>query len=213
MNKFSQLSVIALQNRGIIKSADLYALKIEYRAIQRLIKDGVLEKIKYGIYRLKCESDKLSEIEQVAQLFPDGILCMYAALFYYGYIDKKPTSWDIAFDKNVSKSRFVIDYPVVQPHYHNPRHLAYGVALAQFEHNSMFIFSRDRLICECLYFEKKIDYVTFNNALQRYRDDEKKNIAALIKYAVVRSVLKKVDKRFSSFLFDYCTTLPLEIEY
>ena len=199
MDKISQLNVIALQNRGIIKSADLYALKIEYRAIQRLIKDGVLEKIKYGIFRLKRESDNLSEIEQVAQLFPEGILCMYSALFYYGYIDNKPTSWDVAIDKNASKSRFVIDYPVVQPHYHYPRHLAYGVALAKFKHNSMFIFSRDRLICECLYFENKIDSVTFNNVLQRYREDEKKNIAALIKYAVVRSVFKKVNKRFGPY--------------
>ncbi len=36
---------------------------------------------------------------------------MTTALFYYGYSDRTPLTWDIAVDRNTSKARFNIDYP------------------------------------------------------------------------------------------------------
>ena len=58
----------------------------------------------------------MSEAAQVAQLFPDGVLCMYTALFYYRYSDRTPLEWNIAVDRDTSKSRFHLDYPFVQPY-------------------------------------------------------------------------------------------------
>ncbi len=75
---------------------------------------------------------------------------MYTALFYYGYSDRTPLSWDIAIDRNTSKSRFKIDYPYVQPYYMTPEHLAYGITTAEYEDCQIKIFDRDRQICECI---------------------------------------------------------------
>jgi predicted transcriptional regulator of viral defense system len=197
MDKIDQLKKIANLNNGIIRHADLAILHIEYNSIQRLINNGVLAKIKYGLYHFAQETGRLSEAAQVARLFPDGILSMYSALSYYQYSCRTPMVWDIAIDKNVSKSRFKLDFPAVRPHYLDPRHLEYGVALAKFEGCLMPVFDRDRLICECLKYETKMDREIFDMAMRFYSQDENRSMAKLINYSLKRGVLNKARKQFN----------------
>lgn len=178
------------ENEGILKTSDLTALKIDYRGIQRLIASGKIEKIKNGYYK-RVEYDK-SEAALIATLYPDGVLCMNSALFYYGYSDRTPLEWDIAINKHASKSRFKIDYPYVKPYYVEPDFLTIGVTTAQYEDCTMQIYNKDRLICECLKHETKLDKEIFNKAIQSYIADPKKNIAKLMEYAKLRKVVKKV---------------------
>jgi len=178
------------ENEGILKTSDLIALKIDYRGIQRLIASGKIEKIRNGYYK-RVEYDK-SEVALIATLYPDGVLCMNSALFYYGYSDRTPLEWDIAINKHTSKSRFKIDYPYVKPYYVEPDLLIVGVTTAQYEDCTMQIYDKDRLICECLKYETKLDKEIFNKAIQSYIADPKKNVAKLMKYAKLRKVVKKV---------------------
>lgn len=128
--------------------------------------------------------------------YPDGALCMYTALFYYGYSDRTPGQWDIAINRNTSKSRFKLDYPYVRPHYMEPRHLAYGITTADYNGTEIKIFDRDRLICECMVYENKLDREIFIKAVQAYTSDPKKRISKLLEYAQVRRVaLAKQGKR------------------
>lgn len=180
------------ENAGILKTADFSALKIDYRGIQKLITGGMIEKVKTGYYRLIAEDKDSGEAAIISKLFPDGVLCMHTALFYYGYSDRTPLNWDIAISKNVSRTRFDIDYPYVKPYYVAPERLSYGVTTAFFESCKIRIFDKDRLICECLKYETELDRETFNKAVQAYISDPKKNIANLLDYARRRKVTKKV---------------------
>lgn len=180
------------ENAGILKTADFSALKIDYRGIQKLISDGMIEKVKTGYYRLVAEDKDSGEAAIITRLFPDGVLCMHTALFYYGYSDRTPLNWDIAISKNASRTRFNIDYPYVKPCYVAPERLSYGVTTAFFEGREMRIFDKDRLICECLKYEAELDKETFNKAVQAYISDPKKNIANLLDYAKRRKATKKV---------------------
>ena len=186
----------------LIKTAELSALKIYYRDIVALIDEGFLEKVKQGYYRAIAikESYGPSEASVVAALYPDGVLCMYTALFYYGYSDRTPLSWDIAIDRNTSKARFNIDYPYVQPYYMKPEHLTYGIATAEYEDCQMQIFDRDRLICECIKNENKMDRESYNKAIQGYVADSKKSISNLLSYAKKRNITAKVENRIGIWL-------------
>ena len=177
---------------GILRTSDFTVLKIDYRGIQKLIANGIVEKIRSGYYRLVEAENAKSEAVLIANLFPDGVLCMNSALFYYRYSDRTPLDWDIAINKNTSKSRFKIDYPYVKPYYVEPELLSIGVTTAEYEDCTMQIYNKDRLICECLKYENKIDKETFNKAIQAYIDDPKKNISKLLEYAKLRKVTKKV---------------------
>ena len=148
---------------------------------------------------MRTDSDS-SEEELIAKLFPDGVICMNTALFFYSYSNRTPMAWDIAIDKNASKSRFKLDYPFVQPYYLEPHLLTFGITTGDFSGHYMQIFDRDRLICECLQYEDKMDRETYNKAIQGYVSDTKKNITMLMEYAKQRRVLKKVKDRIGVWL-------------
>ena len=91
---------------GIAKASELQELGLDYRKVQALVRDQFLRKVRNGYYALY--ERKIDEIEWIAAMFPDGVLTMESACYYYGYLDAKPFQWSIAVDKNTSKSRFKI---------------------------------------------------------------------------------------------------------
>jgi len=125
---------------------------------------------------------------------------MYTALFYYGYSNRTPLAWDIAISKDVSKSRFKLDYPYVQPYYMEEYLLSFGVTDATYGDTVLKIFDKDRLICESIFFESKIDRETYNRAIQSYIADPNKNISNLLDYSNKRRILKKVKDRIGIWL-------------
>ncbi len=185
---------------GVFKTAELTQIGYTPYAIRKLINEQVIDRIKPGYYRLCVPDDDPSEAKQIAQLFPDGILCMYTALFYYRYSDRTPLEWDIAVDRDTSKSRFKLDYPFVRPYYMKKEYLSFGVTTADYGDCVMQIFDRDRLICECIFYENKIDRETYNKAIQGYVADTKKNVPKLLEYAEKRRILKKVKDRIGVWL-------------
>ncbi len=185
-------------NGGIAKKEQLAALGIDYRRVLDFVENNELIRIKNGYYTYGIE--RFSEEALVSKLFPDGVLCMESALYAYGYISRKPFGFHIAVDKNTSKSRFKMDYPKVIPYYTEPEVLKIGVATIQYEENEFQIYDKDRLICDCLKYESKMNREDFKEALQSYIKDEDKDISALMEYARERKVVKRVQSLIGVWL-------------
>ena len=198
-NMTSALEAYVAAVRPIIRTADLNKVGLMSREIAELVNIGKLERIKQGYYQL-AGSENNSDVKLISELYPDGVLCMATALFYYGYSDRTPLTWDIAVDRNTSKAIFNIDYPYVKPYYIDKSHLDYGVTEAVYEEYILKIFDRDRLICECIKHENKMDREIYNKAIQAYINDSKKNITNLLDYAKRRNIHKKVRERIGVWL-------------
>jgi len=175
-------------------------LKLYQKDINELIYNGYLEKVRQGWYQVVKGENVMNEAALIAALYPDGVICMNSALFYYQYSDRTPLKWDIAINRDTSKSRFKLDYPYVKPYYMERKHLEYGVDEADYEGATLKIFDRDRLICECIRNENKMDKETYNKAIQAYIKDSNKCISHLIDYAKRRNILKKVKDRIGVWL-------------
>lgn len=176
---------------GVMRTADLSASKIYYTDIQKLIREGVITKIRYGYYQW-IDHENPSEVTTVIGLFPDAIFCMNTALFYYGYSDRTPLEWHIAVSKDSGKSRFDIDYPFVKPYYIEPALLEIGLTRVKMDGCQVGIYDKERVICDCLRYVKKMDKEIFNKAIQAYVNDTGKNIPRLMDYAKKLRVGKKV---------------------
>ena len=79
------LSIETIQNKfkqynGVMRTQDLHEARIHYNDIQKLIENGVIEKIRYGYYQW-IDNENRSEATTVTRLFPDAIMCMNTALF------------------------------------------------------------------------------------------------------------------------------------
>lgn len=180
------------ENYGyVMRTAELHASKIYYKDIQKLLTNGMIEKIKRGYYHWVGEAAD-SEITIINRLFPDAVLCMYTALFYYGYSDRTPAEWHLAVDKDVSKYRMKIDYPFVKTYFIESSLMNLGATRGEIGGNIFRIYDRDRAICDCLRYMGKMDKEIFNKAIQGYVKDPKKNVPNLMKYAKPLRVQKKV---------------------
>lgn len=187
------------ENGGVVKTSQLYTLGIDYRRIQSFVDWGVLLRIKNGYYSL--QDKKLSEDEMIFRLFgEDGVLTMESALYVYGYLPTKPYEYRIAVDKNTSKSRFHLNYPFVYPYYSEPKVLGLGVNEVDFGGGKMKIYDKERLMCDCLKYEDRMDREDLKKALFSYIGEPKKDISKLLAYAKERKVLNKVQNRIGAWL-------------
>jgi predicted transcriptional regulator of viral defense system len=179
------------QHGYVLRTAELRAAKVYYEDIQKLLSDGVIEKIKQGYYHL-IDDNNYSEVNIINRLFPDAVLCMNTALFYHGYSDRTPSEWHLAVDKDISRYRVKIDYPFVKTYFFESSLLNLGVTEGQMDLNAVRIYDRDRTICDCLRYMGKMDKEIFNKAIQGYVADPKKNVPNLVQYAKSLRVQKKV---------------------
>ena len=183
---------------GIVRKEQLCDLGIDYRRILNFLESGELIRIKNGYYTDRM--DRFTEEELIAKLFPDAKLCMESALYAYGYIKEKPFGWRLAVDKNTSKSRFSMDYPKVIPYYTEPDALEIGATKIILDGNEFGIYEKERMICDCLKYESKMERETFQAAIQAYIKDEEKGISLLLEYARERKVVGKVQSLIGVWL-------------
>lgn len=175
----------------IMTTAQLDSYRIYYADIQQLLNEGYIEKIKRGYYHW-METYGEQEVKIINRLFPDAVLCMETALFYYQYSDRTPAQWNITIDKNVSRSRTNIDYPFVKAYRVEPALVPLGETKGSINFVDVRIYDRDRTICDVLRNMNKMDKEIFNKAIQGYVKDPKKNIPNLMEYAKVLRMQKRV---------------------
>ncbi len=186
------------EHGGLLKREQISALGVDYRKVLEFVENGDLVRIKNGYYTDRV--DRFSEEELIAKLFPDGLLCMESALYVYGYLSQKPYGWRIAIDKNTSKSRFKMDYPKIIPYYTEPAVLEIGATTVEQNGYKFGIYDKERLICDCLKYEDKMQREDFKEAIQSYIKDKDKDILRLMEYAKERKVMKKVQSLIGVWL-------------
>ena len=195
---FDEILKLIEDQGGIVKKEQFTELGIDYRRILDFVQSGDLVRIKNGYYTDRI--DRFTEEELVARLFSDARLCMESALYAYGYISQKPYAWHLAVDKNTSKSRFKMDYPKIIPYYTEPDALELGSTEITMSGQQFLIYDRDRVICDCLKYETKLEREVFKGALQSYIRDSQKDISALMAYARARKVVGKVQSMIGVWL-------------
>ncbi len=186
------------EHGGILKTADITGLGIDYRRIMKWQDEGKIFRIKSGYYSMSKEEKPEAEI--VAGFFPDGVLTMESALYAYGYIKEQPMEWHIAVDKNTSKSRFKMEYPLVRPYYTEEDVLKVGVTKVSIGNAKFNIYDKERLVCDCLKYEDKLDRYVLQKFLKDYINEDDKNIVHLLEYAKYRKVASKVQNRIGVWL-------------
>lgn len=186
------------ENHGLIKASDLSDTGVDFRRIQSFVAEGKLTRVKNGYYTSKLLN--YSEEQLVVAMFPDGVFTLESGAYYYGYLKKRPAHWTVAISKNTSKSRFKLDYPIVIPSYTEPEVLQSGVTEIEICGEKMKIYTKERLICDILKYQEKMERCDFKEAVLAYIMDEDKNVADLMKFAKERKVLKKVQMMIGVWL-------------
>lgn len=186
---FERIEDLIIEKGGIVKTSDILALGIDYRRLLSFLDEGKIRRVKNGYYGL---SGAIDEESLIPTMFKDGILTMESGLYYQGYLKMRPSRWSIAISKNVSKSRFKTHYPVLIPYYSEDSALSFGVEIKNVGGKMMKVYTKDRLACEVLKYEDKMQREDFREGLLNYIRDNTKDVSKLMEYAEKRKVMNKV---------------------
>ncbi len=198
-NDMKNVKKLFNRHHYIMTTAELLEAKLYYADIKQLLDEGLIERVKRGCYHW-IEDCGESEITIINHLFPDAVLCMETALFYYGYSDRNPAEWNFSICRNVSKQRMKIDYPFIKAYRVELNLVTLGETEGEIDFHKVRIYDRDRTICDVLRNMNKMDKEIFNKAIQGYVKDPKKNIPNLMEYAKVLRVQKRVKELIGVWL-------------
>jgi len=193
MKNYEAIKDIFQSQGGIARASDITSHGIHSANLDILCQKDIISRIKRGIYEWVEDGTK-DDIEIIFKLFPDCIICMQSALSYYGYIDRTPEKWHLAFDRDINKKSLKINYPPIKPYFFEPHILKVGITQEVLHGRTVRIYDRERTLCDVFRYADKIDRELMNKAIQGYLKDSAKDIRKLINYAKQLHVYKKVQQ-------------------
>lgn len=190
MDKLRNLKTEFNNRGGVMKTSELKELGLSSRQIKKLLQLRIIDKIRQGYYELAGNS--VPEEVILARLFPEAVIFLESALLHYGYTDRIPFAWQLAVNKDSTKSIYDIPYPIIQPFYIEGSILGIGVDTFESEGLKIRIYDRDRTICDILRYENKLEREVFTKAIKSYIADDQKNIRNLLEYSERLNIKNKV---------------------
>ena len=85
----------------------------------------------------------------------------------------------------------IVEFPI-KGFYIRPEFLEIGKTTDIFNGVILPIYDRERTICDCIKYRKRLDEELFDNAVRAYADDKHKNLENLNKYAQEMKLYPKV---------------------
>lgn len=193
MEQQSKAKQIIQQAGGVASTADFRANGLTKDAVAKLCKAGMLHRVRQGYYCLaEPESGAVLDEQILAALYPDAVVCVHSALFHYGYSDRTPLAWSLAFPRTFSRSRLKLDYPPIQPYFVQESTFALGKSKGDFNGVMLSVYDRERTICDCFKYREKLDAELFNKAVHGYSNDDEKKLGNLMEYAKEMRVYRKM---------------------
>jgi predicted transcriptional regulator of viral defense system len=190
MNKDKIIEVFN-KYRGYASSKELKRHRIYPRDIQNALDNGIVERIKQGLYRNPgIELNENSSLFDACLALPNGIICLFSALSFHGLTTQNPAFIDVAIPNKAKKIN--ISYPPVVFHYFRNTSYNLGITKVKISGNEIRVYNKEKTVCDCF---KNINYVTEEVALEALKNYSKlkdKNYNRLIEYAKICKVYNKI---------------------
>lgn len=87
------------QNGGFLRTADSLSAAEKYH-LRQLIKEGIISRVKRGLFRLNTSSLVFQEAE-VARIVPSGTFCMFTAWAFYELTTHVSPEYHVAIPRNM----------------------------------------------------------------------------------------------------------------
>jgi len=185
-------------NNGYIRTKDISSKGINRRYLRDLINEGVIERIKQGLYRWKnTKFDVEEELINVSKIIQHGVICLVSALAYYELTSYTPGEYTIAVRRNYNIK--LPDYPPIKLYYFSDKYYMDGVEKIDVNGNIIKIYNIEKTICDCLRYEDKISKDIIIESIKEYVKRRDKNISKLMNYAT-KAKLKDVVQKYIEVL-------------
>ncbi len=174
-----ELIQLLKKNNGYIQSSEITGRKMRYQ-LQGLIKQGLVSRLKRGVYTLDEELAKRQMID-ISRIVPGGVLCLHSAW----YVNNLSVFIPDAFYVAILKSRKVTlpAFPAIKLIYLQKEYFELGIETKLIEDINTKIYDIEKCVCDAVKYRNKIGMETTAEIIKNYLVHESRNIDKLIKYA------------------------------
>lgn len=104
--KLSERILEIAEEKKLLKPKDLVAEKIPTVSLSRLVKQGKLLQVAYGLYSLpETQFDEKQSLIEVQNLVPKGVFCLLTALQFHNLTTQNPFQVWLAVERNAAVPR------------------------------------------------------------------------------------------------------------
>lgn len=176
------------KRNGFARTRDILSTGVHFRNITKLEEQGIIVKIKRGLYRLSDNDlEENNELLEVSKIVNNGVICLLSALNYYELTTYNPWEYYIAIYRDATKPK-IPEYPPIKLLYFSKKQFEVGIEKIYIESHEVKIYDREKTICDCVRYRNKIGMDTFKEAIKNYLESKEKNISKLMKYADILGV-------------------------
>lgn len=164
------------RKKRVFRAGDVgLAQKNTHRYLARLVADGLIERVSYGLYTL-ADGD-LTEMQsflEVAARVPNGVLCLLSALRFHDLTTQNPFEVWMA----IPRDSHVPKIETVQSRIFRlaPRVYSAGIETHEIEGVEVKVYSAAKTVADCFYFQKTVG---LDVAIEALRDAWKQRKATM----------------------------------
>ncbi len=187
-------------HNGYAKMQELRKNGVQTRTIAESIKNGVIEKIKPGLYKLvNYEHDEHESFVEVCHANKRAVICMLSAASYFELTTFNSSYITVAVPHNTPK--FNLDYPPIKVYYFADSYYSPGIETLKTKSGIVRIYNKEKTIGDLFRYFNKIGEDVAVESLKTYLQNRKeRNIPKLIEYAEICGVKKKIEPMIKAIL-------------
>lgn len=181
----------------IYSYSELNSLGYSSNALTDLIRSNKMTRVQRGFYALKKDTDDLFN---VIQLFPEGIICLESALYYYGYLKEIPNVQTIAVHKSHNRYKYSHSNLALKAYFRDDKYIDLGVIEGTYQGLNCLVYDKERTLCDCIRRSSLLTEEVYKKAIKEYINDSDKDLERLRKYAKELRITDKIEFLINSVM-------------
>ena len=184
---------------GMLRLADALRAGVTRGTIERMLKQGTLERLSRGLYRLTdAEPFPNPDLAVVAAKIPQGVICLISALAFHDLTTQIPHEVYVAIPRSAEPPR--IDHPPIASFRISGKAFSEGIEKHRLGPIVTKVYSREKTLADCFKYRSRIGLDTCLEAVRFYQRQKKYHVDALLHYADVCRVRKVMQPYLEAIL-------------
>lgn len=188
-DRFQRAISIFKQKGGVLNTSEILRAGIHPSTLYSLVKNGKLERITRGAYRLP-DSPPLPnpDLILVSKRIPKGVICLLSALSFHDITTHIPHEIHIALSFGAEEPR--LEYPPIRTFRFSNKSFSEGIQTHRIDRAKIKVYSPEKTLADCFKFRNTIGLDTAIEALKLYRDRRNIKIDEIMHFARICRVTK-----------------------
>jgi len=188
-DRFKRAVSVFKKKGGLLKTAELLKVGIHPSTLYTLVRNGKLEKISRGLYRLP-DSPPLSnpDLILITKRISKGVICLLSALSFHDITTHIPHEIQIALPSGAEEPR--LEYPPIRTFRFSSRAFTEGIQICRVDRARIRVYCPEKTLADCFKFRNSIGLDTALEALKLYRERKDMKVDKIMYFASICRVTK-----------------------